>query len=291
MHGERHRPRHTSTVYTTVWIKTMENHEEPRRTMACKRLQCIPFYWIIWVSSLRRIEMAGKAGCSSPQVGTVWPMLQWRLFSALRFCPTWFQGKVLEMLTGTGSNFIYPTCVWRPWICVVWPWWIWECHDGMRLEFQSRWSQHFHLDVYSTSNAIPVVSSTSFWGFKPICTCAPLARSMWVGGWSHCYKKRMQPNLTDFRDDYLGVIRLPLLIRSVLHLLLTSVSVTLFKSHHSAGRRSDILPASRVRATTIHVLGSVSLFASLPKTLGLPKSFSWNILRYFQGVPSNTTTL
>jgi hypothetical protein len=38
MHGERHRPRHTSTVYTTVWIKTMENHEEPRRTMACKRL-------------------------------------------------------------------------------------------------------------------------------------------------------------------------------------------------------------------------------------------------------------
>ena len=133
--------------------------------------------------------MAGKAACSSPQVGTVWPMLQWRLFSALRFCPTWFQGKVLEMLTGTGSNFIYPTCVWRPWICVVWPWWIWECHDGMRLEFQSRWSQHFHLDVYSTSNAIPVVSSTSFWGFKPICTCAPLARSMWVGGWSHCYKK------------------------------------------------------------------------------------------------------
>ena len=95
----------------------------------------------------------------------------------------------------------------------------------------------------------------------------------------------MQPNLTDFRDDYLGVIRLPLLIRFVLHLLLTSVSVTLFKSHHSAGRRSDILHASRVSGyhyPCTRECSPVRLAAQNPWT---PKIILLEYLAIFSGCP------
>ena len=153
----------------------MRNHGEPRRTMACKRLQCIPFYWIIWVSSLRRIEMAGKAGCSSPQVGTVrcfdmfWHVLTHAPMAAL------FRSPVLSYLVSrqsVGNADRHRIRLHLPNLrltsldlcsLTVMDRRMPRCHETW---IPSRWSQHFHLDVYSTSNAIPVVSSTSFWGFQ-----------------------------------------------------------------------------------------------------------------------------